>query len=115
LWIVAIAVSRIVKYANEAVLPFYIMHQTVIILIGYYVRDWLLAVLPKYLLLAASSFMIIVVYEWIYNASFKKLTIPWLFHAMSKQPPLYCHTCIGSMENQKPDIGCMPVLVLQLA
>jgi hypothetical protein len=27
------------KYANEAVLPFYILHQTVMVSIGYFIRD----------------------------------------------------------------------------
>ena len=54
------------KYANEAVLPFYIMHQTVIVSIGYFIRDWQLAVFPKYLFLAATSFItIMVLYEFI--------------------------------------------------
>ena len=54
------------KYANQAVLPFYIMHQTVIVSIGYFIRDWQLAVFPKYLFLAATSFItIMVLYEFI--------------------------------------------------
>ena len=54
------------KYANEAVLPFYILHQTVIVVIGYFIKDWQWAVFPKYLFLAATSFvMIMVLYEFI--------------------------------------------------
>jgi glucans biosynthesis protein C len=54
------------KYANEAVLPFYILHQTVIVTIGFFVRDWEWAVFPKYLFLAATSFAVIMVmYELI--------------------------------------------------
>jgi peptidoglycan/LPS O-acetylase OafA/YrhL len=57
--------NRFLKYANEAVLPFYILHQTVIVVIGYYIRDWNLAVFPKYLFLAATSFAVIMVlYEF---------------------------------------------------
>lgn len=52
-------------YANEAVLPFYILHQTVIVSVGYFIRDWQLAVFPKYLFLASTSFIIIMVlYEF---------------------------------------------------
>jgi peptidoglycan/LPS O-acetylase OafA/YrhL len=47
------------QYANEAVLPFYILHQTVIVTVGYFIRDWQLAVFPKYLFLASVSFVII--------------------------------------------------------
>ena len=54
------------KYANQAVLPFYILHQTVIVTVGYFIRDWQLAVFPKYLFLAAVSFVIIMVlYEFV--------------------------------------------------
>lgn len=49
------------KYANQAVLPFYILHQSVIVIIGYFIMDWSLAVFPKYLLLGAVSFVIIMV------------------------------------------------------
>jgi hypothetical protein len=54
------------KYANQAVLPFYILHQTVIVGIGFVIRDWQWAVLPKYLFLATTSFtLIMVMYEYI--------------------------------------------------
>ncbi len=54
------------KYANQAVLPFYILHQTVIVVVGFFIRDWQLAVFPKYLLLAAVSFTIIMLtYEFV--------------------------------------------------
>jgi hypothetical protein len=39
--------NRFLKYANEAVLPFYILHQTVIVVIGYFIKDWKWAVFPK--------------------------------------------------------------------
>lgn len=54
------------KYANEAVLPFYILHQTVIVIIGFFIANWTLAVFPKYLLLAGTSFIaIMVLYEFL--------------------------------------------------
>jgi glucans biosynthesis protein C len=54
------------KYANQAVLPFYILHQTVIVAVGFFIRDWQLVVFPKYLLLAAVSFTIIMlIYEFV--------------------------------------------------
>ena len=57
--------NRFLKYANEAVLPFYILHQTIIVVIGYFIRDWKWAVFPKYLFLAAASFILIMVlYEF---------------------------------------------------
>ena len=58
--------NRFLRYANEAVLPFYILHQTVIVSIGFLIKDWQWAVFPKYLILATMSFIIIMVlYEFV--------------------------------------------------
>jgi len=64
--------NRFLKYANEAVLPFYILHQTVIVLIGYFIADWQWAVLPKYLFLMTTSFVLIMV---LYEAVVKRVSL----------------------------------------
>jgi len=51
--------NRFLRYANEAVLPFYILHQTVIIIIGFYVIQWDMGVMPKYLIISTASFVVI--------------------------------------------------------
>jgi glucan biosynthesis protein C len=51
--------NKVLAYANEAVLPFYILHQTVILLVGRYVIPLDMPILPKYLLISASSFVLI--------------------------------------------------------
>jgi hypothetical protein len=57
--------NRFLNYANEAVLPFYVLHRTVIVLIGYFIRDWRWAVFLKHLFLAGTSFIVIVaLYEF---------------------------------------------------
>jgi hypothetical protein len=54
------------RYANTAVLPFYILHQTVIVVIGFFIAGWELSVGAKYLLLASTSFVVIMVlYEFV--------------------------------------------------
>jgi peptidoglycan/LPS O-acetylase OafA/YrhL len=56
--------NSFLKYAGEAVLPFYILHQSVIIVIGYFIIDWTSAVSLQYLFLSTSSFVVImVIYE----------------------------------------------------
>lgn len=56
--------NKFLKYANEAVLPFYILHQTVIIVIGFYVVKWNSGVLVKYLTISTTSFItIMILYE----------------------------------------------------
>lgn len=72
-WIVSIlsagaqhlnARSRLIAYGNEAVLPFYILHQTVILCVGWFVIRWDVGVLPKFLAIAVVSFaLIMVLYE----------------------------------------------------
>jgi hypothetical protein len=58
--------NRFLSYANTAVLPFYILHQTVIVSIGYFIKDWQWAVLPKYGFLAVTSFCVIMIlYEFV--------------------------------------------------
>ncbi len=56
--------DRVSAYAQEAQLPFYVLHQTPIILIGYYVVQWNVNALVKFLLISLSSLVItLVVYD----------------------------------------------------
>ena len=56
--------NRFLEYAGEAVLPFYILHQSVIIVIGYFIIDWTSAVMFQYAFLSVTSFVaIIAIYE----------------------------------------------------
>jgi len=56
--------NRVLKYTGEAVLPFYILHQSVIIVIGYFIIDWTAPVMLQYLFLAVASFVtIMALYE----------------------------------------------------
>lgn len=57
--------NSLLGYAREAALPFYVLHQTVIVVIGYYIAHWTLPVPVKYILLGAASFTsIMVIYEF---------------------------------------------------
>lgn len=47
------------RYANEAVLPFYILHQTVIVTIGFAIREWQLGPFPKFIFLLLTSLAVI--------------------------------------------------------
>jgi surface polysaccharide O-acyltransferase-like enzyme len=51
--------NRLLKYASVAVLPFYILHQSVIVVLGFFILDWETAVMLKYLVLSSVSFIII--------------------------------------------------------
>ena len=56
--------NKTLAYANEAVLPFYILHHTVILLTGCFIVQWSSGVETKFFMIAAVSFAIIMaVYE----------------------------------------------------
>lgn len=49
--------NSLLRYANDAVLPVYILHQTLIVVIGYYVIQWNWPVAGKYLFIVFSVFI----------------------------------------------------------
>ena len=56
--------NRFLVYANEAVLPFYILHQTVLLIIGFFVIQWSIVIATKYTIITASSFIVVmIIYE----------------------------------------------------
>jgi hypothetical protein len=56
--------DRIAGYAKDARLPFYILHHTPIVLIGYYVVQWEINALIKYLVISLSALVVtLVVYD----------------------------------------------------
>jgi peptidoglycan/LPS O-acetylase OafA/YrhL len=56
--------SRFRQLANEAIYPFYLLHQPVIVVVGYYVVRWDISVWPKVLIITLASFIITVVLYW---------------------------------------------------
>jgi glucan biosynthesis protein C len=56
---------RLLAYANEGVLPFYILHQPLILIIGYFIIFLPLPILAKYLIIAPLAFAITLgIYEF---------------------------------------------------
>jgi hypothetical protein len=56
--------SRVLTYGNEAVLPFYLFHQTIILVVGFFVIRLPMGILPKFLIVVALSFAaIMALYE----------------------------------------------------
>ena len=64
--------NRFLRYANEAVLPFYILHQTVILAIGFYAVRIDIAIWAKYLIIAAISFLAIIA---LYDLLVKRINV----------------------------------------
>jgi surface polysaccharide O-acyltransferase-like enzyme len=48
--------SQTLRYTSEATLPFYILHQPVILILGFYLREWDIGAWPKFLVLSVSAF-----------------------------------------------------------
>jgi glucan biosynthesis protein C len=58
--------TRFLKYSSEAVMGFYILHQTVLLVIGYFIVKWGISDFAKWVLITAVSFLVImVVYEFV--------------------------------------------------
>jgi glucan biosynthesis protein C len=49
--------DRAIRYANQAVLPVYVLHQTVIVMIGFYVVQWDMPTLVKYLVISFTALL----------------------------------------------------------
>jgi hypothetical protein len=53
--------NKFLVYGNEAVLPFYLFHQTIILCVGWYVIRWDMGILIKLLIIAVVSFALIMI------------------------------------------------------
>jgi hypothetical protein len=72
--------NRVLTYANEAVLPFYIFHQTIILCIGYFVIHWNMSILLKYIIISSTSFALIM---FLYELMVRRFNTVRLLFGMS--------------------------------
>ncbi|MBN2174099.1 MAG: acyltransferase [Bacteroidales bacterium] len=63
------------KLANEAVYPFYLLHQPVIVVIGYFMVKWDVSVLAKVLLITLTSFTFTIAVYWYFIRPFKAMRL----------------------------------------
>jgi len=75
--------NSFLKYANEAVLPFYILHQTVVIVLGYYIIQTEFHLLAKYALINILSLLLIVA---IYDLTVKRFAVLRFLFGMRPLP-----------------------------
>ena len=62
--------NRFLKYANQAVYPFYILHQTLIVALGYYVVQWPMPIFFKLcILVALCAVLLVSIYQFIIEPS----------------------------------------------
>ena len=64
--VTVIIARKSVLYSNEAVLPIYILHQTVIVIVTFFVIELSLSILPAlFLVIIMSSFGSVIIYDLI--------------------------------------------------
>jgi hypothetical protein len=84
-------------YANEAVLPFYVMHQTVLLTVGYYVVRWPIPDPLKWLLIMSLSLAIcLVLYEFLVRR-FNLLRFLFGLRPLSKATAVHPTEATGSL------------------
>jgi len=77
--------NKVLAYSNEAVLPFYIFHQTIILLVGWFVIRWSMDILPKYLIISVVSFVLIIA---LYELLVRRINIVRFFFGMRSKKRL---------------------------
>ena len=63
---------KALNYGNEAVLPFYIFHQTIILCVGWFVIRWDIGIGLKYTIIALVSFALIMA---LYDLSVRRFNV----------------------------------------
>ena len=71
--------NAFLKYTNEAVYPLYILHQTLIVIFGYYVAKWELSITLKLIILVILCFISLML---IYELLIKRFTITRLLYGL---------------------------------
>jgi hypothetical protein len=67
--------NNFLKKANQAVYPFYILHQTIIVSFGYYITQWPLPIFVKLILLIILTFLFLILLYWFLIKPFKLIRI----------------------------------------
>ncbi len=74
----------LLRYATEAVYPFYILHQTVIVVLGFHVVRWRSGLWSNYVLICAGSFVIIMA---IYHVLVRPFAVTRLLFGLKRARP----------------------------
>ncbi len=71
--------NKVVIYGNDAVLIFYILHQTIILIVGWFVTTWDIGILLNYLIIIVFSFPLIIA---LYELLIRRINIVRFFFGM---------------------------------
>jgi hypothetical protein len=79
--------DRLALYANQAQLPFYVLHQMPIVVIGFYVIQWDINALAKYLIICLSTLVVTLA---LYDLGVRRTRLTrFLFGMKSKPGPFH--------------------------
>ena len=93
------------KYANEGVLPFFIMHQTVLLTVGYFVMTWEIPDILKWAIVFTGSFIVIIA---LYTLLIRKFDLFRFLFGMKTTHPIF------NVFRRKTAIGVLNVLYIGL-
>jgi len=82
--------NRVLQYANQAILPFYVIHQPVILIIAFYVLAWNIPTGVKYLFVSMAALIATLVLYELLIRRFKP--IRWIFGMKTSQSHLPVQT-----------------------
>ena len=113
----------LLRSANEGVMPFYILHQTVLLCIGYFVMTWAINDAAKWVIVFISSFIVIITLDMLFIRKFEvlrflfgmKTTRPF-FDVFRKRsvlivlPVLYVGLIVFAASNQGGSSAAMPLM-----
>jgi glucans biosynthesis protein C len=79
--------NSLLRYANDAVLPVYMLHQTIIVVLGYYVIQWNWPLLGKYFFIVAMTFIgSMLIYEIVRRIGVTRFLFGIKTREVKKQP-----------------------------
>jgi peptidoglycan/LPS O-acetylase OafA/YrhL len=75
------------KLANEAIYPFYLLHQPVIVVVAYFMVQWEIAIIWKVLLITTTSFTLTVAIYWFLIRPFNILRFVFGLKTIKRENP----------------------------
>lgn len=77
--------NKVIDYANEAVLPFYVLHHPVIVVIAFFTLRWDINIGVKFLIVSTAALIATLV---LYDLFIRRINVSrWLFGMKPLQPP----------------------------
>ena len=73
--------DRAIGYANQGVLPIYVLHQTVIVMIGFYVVQWDVPTLVNYLVISCTALLATLV---LYDVGVRRTAVTRVLFGMKR-------------------------------